>query len=81
MMRFWIEEHLPTLRARAAPFIEATGLHPSLEIMRAWSLARYARIERVLRAVDFDFRRFPSRYWAEVRRDLLARRRAPIQPT
>jgi phytoene synthase len=51
--------------------------------MRAWSLARYARIERVLRAVDFDFRRFPSRYWAEVRRDLLAHRHdqsAIIQP-
>jgi 15-cis-phytoene synthase len=74
MMRFWLDEHLPTLFARAAPFIEADDLHPSLEIMKRWSLKRYERITRVVRATGFDHRRFPARYWAEVRRDLFDRR-------
>ncbi|EYF03354.1 squalene/phytoene synthase family protein, partial [Chondromyces apiculatus] len=74
LMRYWLNEHLPTLRARALPFLEAEGLDPSLQIMRTWSLRRHARIERVLRAVDLDYRRFPSRYWAEVRHDLLVSR-------
>lgn len=76
LMHHWLDEHLPMLRARAARFIKAEGLHPSLELMLAWTLKRHERIERVLRAVEFDFRRFPSRYWAEVRRDLLAYRAA-----
>jgi len=79
LMRFWVNEHLPLLRGGAARFIQASGLHPSLEIMRSWSLRRHERIVRVLCAVDFDFRRFPSRYWAEVRRDLLAWR-AAVRP-
>ena len=79
LMEFWLDERLPALRAQAAGFVEATGLHPSLEIMRAWSIDRHARIERVMRAVDLDFRRFPERYWAEVRRDL-ARRGAAGPP-
>lgn len=70
LMGFWLDEHLPALRRRAASFIEAEGLHPSLEVMRTWSLRRHARVERVLRAVRFDFRRFPARYWATVRREL-----------
>lgn len=74
LMRSWLDEAMPALYARAAPFIEARGLHPSLEIMRAWSLRRYARITRVFRATGFDHRRFPARYWAEVRRDLAERR-------
>ncbi|WP_437636104.1 squalene/phytoene synthase family protein [Sorangium sp. So ce854] len=74
LMRSWLDEVLPALYARAAPFIEARGLHPSLEIMREWSLRRYARITRVFRATGFDHRRFPARYWAEVRRDLAERR-------
>ena len=74
MMEFWLDERLPTLRAQAAGFVGAPGLHPSLEIMRTWSIRRHARIERVMRAVDLDFRRFPARYWAEVRRDLAGRR-------
>jgi phytoene synthase len=70
LMGFWLDEHLPTLFARATPFIEAADLHPSLQVMRAWSLRRYARILRVFRAIGLDHRRFPARYWAEVRRDL-----------
>lgn len=74
LMRYWLDEVMPGLYARAAPFIEARGLHPSLQIMREWSLRRYARITRVFRATGFDHRRFPARYWAEVRRDLAERR-------
>jgi phytoene synthase len=80
LMRFWLDDHLPALRARAEGFARAEGIHPSLEVMREHTLRRHARIERVLRAVDLDFRRFPRRYWAEVRRDLAERRpdsRAP----
>jgi phytoene synthase len=73
MMEFWLDERLPALRARASGFVDTQGLHPSLEIMRTWSIWRHARIERVMRAVGLDFRRFPSRYWAEVRRDLAGR--------
>jgi phytoene synthase len=76
MMRFWFDEHLPLLRARAFGFVEITDLHPSLAIMKTWSMHRHDRIERVMRALDFDFRRFPGRYWAEVRRDLAAHRAA-----
>jgi phytoene synthase len=85
MMNFWLDKHLPTLRARANGFVEAGDLHPSLEVMKTWSIRRHARIERVMRAVGFDFRRFPGRYWAEVRRELAehhasARGRAPSGP-
>jgi phytoene synthase len=76
MMHFWLDKHLPTLRARAAGFVDACDLHPSLEIMKTWSIRRHARIERVMRAVEFDFRRFPGRYWAEVRHDLAQHRTA-----
>jgi phytoene synthase len=40
--------------------------------MRGWTLRRHARIERVLRECDLDFRAFPARYWTAVRRELPA---------
>jgi 15-cis-phytoene synthase len=70
MMRFWLDEHLPVLRERAAPFLGARGLHPSVAVMREHTIARHARIERVFREVEFDFHRFRERYWAEVRAGL-----------
>lgn len=63
MMGFWLDEHLPALRRRAAPFLAARDLHPSLEIMRGWTVDRHARIVRALREVDLDFRDFPAHYW------------------
>ena len=74
MMSYWLDEHLPALRARASSFLTADDLHPSLVVMRDWSVRRHARIERVLRAEQLDFRRFPGHYWAEVRHDLLMAR-------
>lgn len=69
-MRFWLDEHLPTLRERARPFIEALDLHPSVAAMRECCLARYERVERVLRGADYDYRAFPEVYAAEVRREM-----------
>lgn len=71
-MSFWLGEHLPRLRERASAFLSATDLHPSVGAMRASCLRRYERIERVMRAVDFDYRAFPEAYEAEVRRELAA---------
>jgi phytoene synthase len=69
-MSFWLDEHLPSLRERAQPFLGATDLHPSVAAMRACCLRRYERVERVLRGVDYDYRAFPKVYAAEVRREL-----------
>lgn len=76
MMRFWINEYMPTLRERAQPFIEATGLHPSLEALREWSMHRWRRVESVFRSVGYDYRAFQVLYWAEVRRELAERSEA-----
>jgi phytoene synthase len=71
MMRFWLDEYLPTLRERAQPFIEATGLHPSLEALREWCLHRYRRVENVFRSVGYDYKAFQVLYWSQVRRELV----------
>jgi 15-cis-phytoene synthase len=71
MMEFWLFEYLPKLRRRAYPFILSPDLHPSWQILRDWSLNRYARIEKVLRRCDYDYVRFPQVYWREVKRDLV----------
>lgn len=71
-MTFWLDEHLPTLADRARPFLSATDLHPSVAALRSSCLRRYARVERVLRALEFDYRAFPEAYWAEVRKDVAA---------
>jgi 15-cis-phytoene synthase len=67
---WWLSEYLPTLRERARPFLSATDLHPSVEAMRDASLRRYARVERVLRGLDFDYRAFPEAYEGEVKREI-----------
>ncbi len=71
MMQFWIYDYLPKLYRRAYPFILAPDLHPSWQILRDWSLNRYKRIERIFRRCDYDYVRFPSVYWREVKRDLV----------
>lgn len=74
LMGWWLDHYLPALHDRAAGFINARGLHPSLVALRACCLRRYARIERVMREVLGDYRRFPERYWSEVRRELAEER-------
>jgi phytoene synthase len=76
MMRFWLDDYLPTLRNAAQPFIEATGLHPSLEAMREWCLHRYRRTESVFREVGHDYRAFSVLYWSRVRLELAERSEA-----
>lgn len=63
LMTYWLDEYEPQVRARAQPFIEATGLHPSWERFRAERLADYARIEQLFREVDFDYVEFARGYW------------------
>ncbi|MCU0548249.1 MAG: squalene/phytoene synthase family protein [Leptolyngbya sp. Prado105] len=71
MMEFLIYEYSPMLRRRAYPFILSPDLHPSWQILRDWSLTRYARIEKVIRRCGYDYVRFPQVYWREVQRDLV----------
>jgi phytoene synthase len=68
LMQYWLDERLPALRRRAAVFVSAEGLHPSLRVMRAWTLRRHARIERIFRASGFDHLRFVERYFRPRRR-------------
>ncbi|MGK3981356.1 squalene/phytoene synthase family protein [Sorangium sp. So ce118] len=76
MMRFWLDEYLPTLRERATPFIESQGLHPSLEALRGWCLHRWRRVECVFREVGYDYRAFDVLYWRRVREELAERSEA-----
>jgi phytoene synthase len=70
MIEFWLEEYLPKLRHEAAEFTNWRGLPRSLELMRESCLRRYARIERVFRACEYDFVAARAAYWSEVEREL-----------
>ncbi len=70
MMQFWVEDYLSRLYQKACRFIMMPDLHPSWEILRAWSLNRYRRIERVLRQCDYDYVQFPECYWQAVQQEL-----------
>lgn len=73
VMSSWTTHRLWQAAAKASEFTNATELHPSLEAMREWTLIRYQRVMLIFRAVDYDYRRFPARYWAEVRREMSGR--------
>jgi 15-cis-phytoene synthase len=70
LIEFWLDEYLPILRQQTQLLERSSHLHPSWEMLRDWSLARYDRIERIFRDVRFDYAQFPQVYWAAVRRDL-----------
>jgi 15-cis-phytoene synthase len=70
MMEFWVEDYLSQLYQKACRFIMMPDLHPSWEILRAWSLNRYRRIERMLRQCDYDYVQFPYYYWRAVQQEL-----------
>lgn len=78
LMAFWLDDYLPRLRLRTSGLILAEDLHPSWQILRDWSLHRYARIERILRQCDFDFTAFSPLYWEAVRADLSDRAERPV---
>lgn len=70
LMQFWLNEYLPQLRRQATPLLEAEDLPVCWCILRAWSLHRYARIEQVFRACNFNYTQFAECYWFEVKQDL-----------
>jgi Squalene/phytoene synthase len=65
-MRFWLDQHLPVLRARARRFLADGTVHPSVGAMRAECLGRYARILFQFRWCNFDYELFARRYWRRV---------------
>ena len=66
MMRYWLDEYLPTLRLEAAEFSQLQGLPRALRLMRDACLQRHERVERVFRDCRFDFVRAEAVYWSEV---------------
>lgn len=70
LMQFWLDEYLPQLWQRAHQLMEAEDLPLCWRILRDWSLHRYARIERVFRACQFNYTQFPEHYWVEVKQEL-----------
>jgi 15-cis-phytoene synthase len=81
MMEFWVEDYLSRLYHKACRFIMTADLHPSWQILRAWSLNRYRRIERILRQCEYDYVRFPQLYWQTVRQDLFPASPEPLSET
>lgn len=72
LMQWWLDDRrIWTLRA-SADLIAGGDAEPAVRVMVGWTLARYDRIERVMCQVRYDYRAFPQRYWAEVRRALSA---------
>lgn len=67
LMQNWHDQYLPELERGAARFDACGDLHPSLARMRGECRARYARIQDLFRAVDFDFQLFAAEYWRAVR--------------
>lgn len=70
MMRFWLDDYLPTLYVRASEFLSLQNLHYSWRLLRHWWLRRYARIERGLRICNMDFCAANKLYFSEVKPNL-----------
>jgi phytoene synthase len=49
-MKFWLGVYLPRLEESARPFMEMTGLHPSIAALRACCLDRYERVKAAVAA-------------------------------
>jgi phytoene synthase len=73
LMSRWLVVDRTRLFANSVGFVWTQDMHQSIAAMCAWTKRRYRRIADALDAVDYDYRRFPSRYWAEVRRELAGR--------
>lgn len=65
LMTHWLGAQRQNLMWAAWVFVRAQKPWP-LRVMTHWTLRRYERIERVFRAVEFDYRRFAEEYWSEV---------------
>jgi hypothetical protein len=69
-MEFWVDNYLARLRQRNLDLAMADDLHPAWQCLTSWFLHRYQRIERVLRACQYDFVAFAEQYWPAVQQDL-----------
>jgi phytoene synthase len=75
LMDFWVNTYLPELRQRHLGLLALPDLHPAWRCLTAWFVHRYLRIERVLRACQYNFVTFAQQYWHEVKQDLEERKR------
>jgi len=67
LIEYLLSEFLTPWRQQAQQFAQCQDLHPSWQVLCDWSLARYERLERVMRSHHFDYHRFTPDYWSEVR--------------
>jgi phytoene synthase len=70
LMAFWLQDYLPQLRRRTAPFLQSAPMHPTWQALILWFIHRYHRIEAVMAACDDNFVTFASRHWAQVAGEL-----------
>lgn len=70
LMEFWVETYLPQLKQRNLLLLLADDLHPAWQHLTAWFIHRYSRVERVMRACQYNFVSFADQYWQVVRQDL-----------
>lgn len=70
MMQFWLNTYEGKLRENAQKFIDFKNLHPSWQILRQWSLHRYARIYKILHSNHFNPVLFSHQYWVQVQQEL-----------
>lgn len=85
LMEFWVETYLPRLRQRNLSLMQAKDLHPAWQCLTAWFVHRYIRIERIIRACQYNFVDFAKQYWSAVEQDLQEQRERiqqsfPLQP-
>lgn len=79
LMSFWINDYLSELRQQQQSLVIQPDLHPAWQCLVAWFLHRYARIEKVMQACQYNFVTFSSQYWQAVRQDL-RQQTAAVQP-
>jgi 15-cis-phytoene synthase len=68
LMRFWLDEYLPSLQVQAADFSQNEQLPTGLRLLRDACLRRHARIESAFRECSLDLKRADAVYWREVER-------------
>ena len=84
LMKYWVDTYLPQLQQRHLARISVKDFHPVWQHLMAWFIYRYRRLERILRACQYNFETFATRYWQVVQQDLRQQAAAnqpfPLQP-
>lgn len=70
LMEYWVEDYLPRLRQDKLSLMLEPDLHPAWQCLTTWFVHRYIRIEKILRACQYDFVAFAQQYWPAVQQDL-----------